>query len=62
MLNMKRIIGVILMLGLFSLSTLGCGEKATTKTETTITTPGGKTTVTTEKEVKQTGDNPPPAR
>ena len=59
---MKRIFCSALLLSLFSMSLIGCAEKSTTKTETEVTTPGGKTTVTTEKEVKQTGENPPPAR
>ena len=59
---MKRIISSVLILGLFSLGMIGCAEKSSTKTETEITTPGGKTTITTEKDVKQTGENPPPAR
>jgi hypothetical protein len=59
---MKRIVYAVLMLSLFSIGTIGCAEKSSTKTETEITTPGGKTTITTEKDVKQTGENPPPAR
>ncbi len=58
---MKRIISAILLLSLFSMVMIGCADKSTTKTETQMTTPGGKTTVTTEREVKQTGENPPPA-
>ena len=60
---MKRIFCAALMLSLFSLSMIGCAkDESSTKTETEMTTPGGKTTVTTEKDVKQTGENPPPAR
>ena len=59
---MKRITCAVLMLGLFAFCMVGCAEKTSKKTETEITTPGGKTTVTTETEVKQTGENPPPAR
>jgi hypothetical protein len=58
---MKRIVCTVLLLSLSALGMLGCAEKSSTKTETQITTPGGKTTITTEKEIKQTGDNPPPA-
>lgn len=38
----------------------GCAEsdKASVKQETKITTPKGTTTITTEKEVKKTGDAP----
>ncbi len=58
---MKRIFCAALMLSLFSLSMIGCAkDESSTKTETEMTTPGGKTTVTTEKVIKQTGENPPP--
>jgi hypothetical protein len=60
--NMKRILASILGLSMFSLGIVGCGDTATTKSETKVSTPGGTTTVTTEKEVKKTGDNPPAAR
>ena len=60
---MKRIFCAALMLSLFSLGMIGCAkDESSTKTETEMTTPGGKTTVTTEKVVKQTGENPPPVR
>ena len=59
---MKRTVTAILGVCLLSIGLVGCGDKSTKKTETTVTTPGGKTTVTTEKEVKQTGDNPPAVR
>jgi hypothetical protein len=59
---MKRMICAALMLSLVSLTMIGCAEKTSTKTETEIKTPGGTTTITTEKDVKQTGNNPPPAR
>jgi len=58
---MKCIVAAVLMLGLLSVGMVGCAEKSSTKTETEITTPGGKTTITTEKDVKKTGENPPPA-
>jgi hypothetical protein len=58
---MKRMIAAIVFVGLVSIGLVGCSKTASTKQETKITTPGGTTTVTTEKEVKQTGDNPPPA-
>jgi len=60
-LKMKRMIAAIVFVGLVSIGLVGCSKTASTKQETKITTPGGTTTVTTEKEVKQTGDNPPPA-
>jgi hypothetical protein len=59
---MKRILSSVVMLGLLSVSVLGCAEKASTTEETKVTTPGGTTTVTVEKEVAKTGDNPPPAK
>jgi hypothetical protein len=62
MLNMKRILASALILSLFSMGIVGCGEMSSTKKETKVTTPGGTTTVTTEKEVKTSGDNPPPAK
>jgi hypothetical protein len=54
---MKRLFA--LLVGVSLLSFVGCAEKASTKTTTETTGPGGKTTVTTEKEVKTTGENPP---
>ena len=58
--EMKRLIAATLVLGILSLGLVGCMEKkATSKTETKITTPGGSTTITTEREVKKTGDHPP---
>jgi hypothetical protein len=60
---MKRIAGAALMLSLFSMGMGSCAKnESTTKTETVTATPSGQTTVTTEKDVKQTGENPPPAR
>jgi hypothetical protein len=37
----------------------GCSEEASTKSQTTTQGPGGKTTVTDEKKVTTSGDNPP---
>jgi hypothetical protein len=57
---MKRLISAVLMVSLVSLGLCGCREKsASTKQETKVTTPGGTTTVTTEKEITKTGENPP---
>jgi hypothetical protein len=56
---MKDYITSVLMLCLVSLATCGCGEKTSSTTETKVSTPGGTTTVTVEKEVEKTGDNPP---
>jgi hypothetical protein len=58
---MKQFLASVLVLGTFSLGIVGCAEKATVTEETKVSTPGGTTTVTVEKEVKKTGDNPPPA-
>ena len=59
---MKRMIAVTLIVGLVAIGLTGCSEKtASTKQETKITTPGGTTTITVEKQVTKTGDNPPPA-
>lgn len=58
---MKRVIAVTLVAGLVSIGMTGCNEKSksSTKQETTIDTPGGTTTITTEKETKKSGENPP---
>ena len=59
---MKRAIAATLMASLVSIGLAGCTEqKTSTKQETKISTPRGTTTITTEREVKNTGDNPPPA-
>ncbi len=59
---MKQLFASVLVLSLFSTVMVGCAEKSSSTTETKVSTPGGTTTVTVEKEVKQTGDNPPPAQ
>jgi hypothetical protein len=56
---MKKLIAATLILAVGALGAAGCAEKTETKTESKISTPGGTTTVTTDKEVKKTGDNPP---
>ena len=58
---MKRMIAVTLVFSVLSIGIVGCTDKTTIKRETKISTPGGTTTITTEQEVKKTGDNPPPA-
>ncbi len=60
---MRKLISGIMMgvvvMG-FGMGLSGCSDEASTKTQTTTTAPGGnKTTVTDEKSVKTTGDNPP---
>ena len=59
---MKRILALMIGYGVISLGIVGCGDTASTKTETKMSTPGGTTTVTTEKEVKKAGDHPPDQR
>lgn len=58
---MKQLVlcGVIALFGTGIM--VGCGDTTSTKTEKTIKTPDGKTTVTEEKKVEKSGDNPPPA-
>jgi hypothetical protein len=56
---MKRVIAATLIASVVSIGMIGCTEKSSVKQETKIKTPGGTTTITTEKEVKKTGDNPP---
>ena len=59
---MKRMISATLIAIVVSIGMVGCTEqKSSTKREVEIKTPGGTTTITTEQEVKKTGDNPPPA-
>ena len=59
---MKRMIASVLILSLFSAGIVGCAKKeSTTRQETEMKTPGGTTTSTTEKDVKKTGENAPPA-
>jgi len=57
---MKNIAVCTLLMGL-GLFAVGCEKKAEVKTESTVTTPEGSTTVTESKAVETTGENPPPA-
>lgn len=60
---MKRMIASVLILSLLSVGLVGCTKnESTTTKETEIKTPAGTTTITTEKDSKQTGENPPGAR
>lgn len=54
---MKNLLLSMFVLSLFAV--VGCGETTSTTKETTVSTPGGTTTITTEQEVEKTGDNPP---
>ena len=57
--NMNRLFFTTLILGSLSLGLMGCNEsKTTSKHEMKIDTPSGTTTITTEKEVKETPDKP----
>lgn len=58
---MRLMTAFLFLAGLTVVSAMGCNEKArTTSTEAVeIETPNGTTTVTTEKEVKTSGENPP---
>jgi len=58
---MKRLLSLAIILGGMSLGVAGCSKEATVKTETEVSGPGGTTTVTEEKTVETTGENPPPA-
>ncbi|BBO31593.1 hypothetical protein PLANPX_1205 [Lacipirellula parvula] len=59
---MKRYLSLAVLAGLMSVGGLtGCSDKASTKTETTVSTPEGETTRTTETTVEESGENPPPA-
>jgi hypothetical protein len=55
---MKRMIAMLVALGL-ALGSFGCAEKSSTTTEKTTKTPGGTTTEKKTEEIKKTGDNPP---
>ena len=57
--NMTRPIASVWTFSLIALGMIGCSDSSTTKKETTISTPGGKTTITIEEKVKTSGDHPP---
>ena len=56
---MKRAIAATLIVSVVSIGLIGCTEKSSVKQETKIKTPNGTTTITTEKEIKKTGNTPP---
>lgn len=58
---MKRMIAAALFASVAMIGMVGCTDesKSSTKQETTISTPRGTTTITTEREVKTTEDKPP---
>ncbi len=59
--KMERVVAASLIASLVSIGLAGCTDttKSSTKQETKIKTPGGTTTITTEKEIKTTGEKPP---
>jgi hypothetical protein len=56
---MKLFFASVLALSMFSLGIVGCSDKSSTTKELKVSTPSGTTTVTVEKEVETTGENPP---
>lgn len=56
---MKRFLATLAAATLV-LGAAGCSDTKTSERQTTVTTPDGKTTVTTKQEVKKSGENPPP--
>ena len=58
---MNRVIAATLIFSFVSIGMIGCTktEKSSTKEETKIVAPGGTTTITTETDVKKTGEKPP---
>jgi hypothetical protein len=59
---MKRLLAFAPLLVVLAALTVGCKPKETSKVEetTTVTTPEGSTTETTEIKVEEKGENPPP--
>ena len=58
---MKTTIAVTLVISLLSLGMIGCTDTSKATTKTQISTPGGTTTITTERTVEKTGEQPPAA-
>jgi len=57
---MRFVLASALVVGL-SLGITGCGEKSSVEETKEIKTPDGTTTIKNTSEVKETGNNPPPA-
>jgi hypothetical protein len=57
---MKRIVVCVLFVIGMSVGMIGCSEKTKVEEKKTTTTPSGTTTETETKEIKKSGDNPPP--
>jgi hypothetical protein len=60
---MKKLISTLACTGLMAamFGLVGCGDTSTVESEKKVSGPGGTTTIKDTKEVKQSGDNPPPA-
>ena len=60
---MKKLISAIAGTGLLAVTCglVGCGDTSSVTDKKEVSGPGGSTTIKDTKEVKQTGDNPPPA-
>lgn len=56
-----RLFRLFFVLALTSVALVGCGKENSVKKTTTVTTPEGKTTETTETKIDMHGKNPPPA-
>lgn len=54
---MKRVILASLAACVCTISMAGCSQHSTSTSKEEIKTPGGTTTITTEKDVKKTGDH-----
>jgi hypothetical protein len=58
---MKRLLITALVAGVFSVFGLaGSSEKSEVQTQEKVSAPGGTTTTTDTKEIKSSGENPPP--
>ena len=58
---MRQLIVAMLVTSILALGMAGCAEKDSSKSQTTVKTPGGTTTETVEKKVEKSGKNPPDA-
>jgi hypothetical protein len=59
---MRKLISTMMMgvvLTGFGIGISGCSDETKEKSQVTTSSPGGKTTQTTETSVKTSGDNPP---
>lgn len=54
---MTKLLSAAFLLTFSTAILTGCSETSTVKDETKIKTPGGTTTITTEKEIEKTGDH-----